>query len=81
MSFQINWAGDNFGEIVNVYQELKDHELYQKWSIKTVGEILSAKSDLVTDIAKITANKDSVYILDYLSWLGRMTVILIDLTA
>ena len=73
MSYQINWSG-------NTYSNLKDHELYQKWSVKSAVQVVAAKSDLVSDMGKITMNKDSVYIVDYLSWLARTSKLLIDLS-
>ena len=73
MSYQINWSG-------NTYSNLKDHELYQKWSVKSAVQVVAAKSDLVSDMGKITMNKDSVYIVDYFSWLARTSKLLIDLS-
>lgn len=62
---------DEFQTSWQMGKDIQDNILYQKWSVKTMGEIITAKADLASDIADITANKDSVYILAYLMWLCR----------
>lgn len=60
--FDINWQ---------MSKDIQDNILYQKWSVKTMGQVIAGKSTLASDIGSITPNKDNVYILAYLMWLCR----------
>lgn len=60
--FSTNWQ---------MSKDLQNNILYQKWSNKTLGQVIAGKSTLSTDIGAIFPNKDNVYILAYLMWLCR----------
>jgi hypothetical protein len=51
--------------------DIQDNILYQKWSNKTLGQVIASKATLAADIGAIFPNKDNVYILAYLMWLCR----------
>ena len=59
MAFEVNWSASS-------YSQLKDHVLYQKWSVKPMSSVIAGKADLITDIGKVIMNRDSVLIVDYL---------------
>ena len=61
--FEINWC---------MSKDLSDNILYQKWSTKTIGQVVAGKAQFITDIGSVTPNKDTVYILAFLMWLARI---------
>lgn len=48
---------------------LLESPLYQKWSVKTMAQVVVAVEDLVTDIGSIVVNIDSIPLLSYLLFL------------
>ena len=43
--------------------------LYQKWSVKTMAQVVTGVEDLITDIGSIVVNIDSIPLLSYLLFL------------
>lgn len=62
---------DEFQTSWQMGKDIQDNIFYQKWSVKTMQQVITAKADLASDIGGITANKDSVHILAFLMWLCR----------
>ena len=60
--FDINWE---------MSKDLQSNILYQKWSVKTMSQVIAGKSTLASDLGSIFPNKDNVYIMAYLMWLCR----------
>ena len=73
MGYEINWH--------STHPSVKNHPLYQKWSAKSLGQIIVAKATLATDMGTVLANADSAPILSYLSWLAREVVLINSLTS
>lgn len=72
MGYDINWH--------STLPQLLAHPLYQKWSVQTLGYVLTNRTTLASDMGNIIANKDSAPILSYLSWLAREAILLSSLT-
>ena len=60
--FDINWE---------MSKDLQSNILYQKWSVKTMSQVIAGKSTLASFLGSIFPNKDNVYIMAYLMWLCR----------
>ena len=73
VGFNINWHITDFA--------IEQNPLYIKWSTKTLAQVISAKSDLITDMNSALMNKDSAVIMSYLSWLARTANAVIELGA
>jgi hypothetical protein len=71
MGYEINWHSS--------HPSVKGHPLYQKWSAKTMSQIIAAKTTLASDMGSVLANSDSAPILSYLSWLAREVVLITSL--
>ena len=73
MGYEINW---NLTD-----QNILMHPLYQKWSVRSLGYIITNKSTLASDMGSIIADNNSAPILSYLSWLAREAVLITSLTS
>jgi len=51
---------------------LYTHPLYIKWSLKTIGTTLGARTDLIQDLLPIYPNPDTQELLAYLSSILRL---------
>lgn len=71
MGFEINW---NLTDHNIIY-----HPLYQKWSVKTMNEVISSKTTLASDMGSVIADNESAPVLAYLSWLAREVVLITSL--
>jgi hypothetical protein len=47
-------------------ESIKLHPLFVKWSAKSLGTIVAARSDLATDLSNITPTMESQHITEYL---------------
>jgi hypothetical protein len=73
MGYHINW---NLTD-----RRILQHPLYLKWSVKTMGQIISAKTTLASDMGNVIADDVSAPVLSYLSWLAREIVLITSLTS
>lgn len=55
---------------------IEEHSLYQDWSNKTMAQVLAAKSDLLTALGTVRADKNNEAIFGYLMSLYNVVVIL-----
>ena len=72
MGYDINWN-------VNAGDPVLQSPFYQKYSQYTVGELIPpVVSQIKTDIKQARASRESVEVINYLSWLLRITTLVAD---
>ena len=72
MGYDINWN-------VNAGDPVLQSPFYQKWSQYTIGELVPPLvAQIKTDIKQARASRESVAVINYLSWLVRTTTLVAE---